>query len=328
MQGRSLAIWTFAVTSVALLMVMLDNLVVSTALHVIRAELSATSSSLEWTVNAYTLTFAVLSADGRGARRPLRTSPDLRHRRRHLHGRLGGRGAVDQHRDADRRAHAQGVGAAIVIPLTLTLLSAAVPPSGAAWPSERGAPSAASPSPSDPSSAAPSSKASTGTGSSGSTCPSASPSCRWPGSRLRESHGPADRLDLRGLALASAGLLGIVWALINGNPEGWTSPAIVAAFASAWCSWSPSWPGSAARPRRCCRCASSADRAFTLANVSSLLMYFGMFGSIFLLAQFLQVVRVYSPLQAGLRPSCPGRSHRCSWRPSRARCPIASAAAC
>src|SRR4051812_25617956 len=54
------AIWTFAITSVALFMVTLDNLVVSTALPVIRVDLHASLSELEWTVNAYTLTFAVL----------------------------------------------------------------------------------------------------------------------------------------------------------------------------------------------------------------------------------------------------------------------------
>src|SRR5260370_33614185 len=43
------------------------------------------------------------------------------------------------------------------------------------------------------------------------------------------------------------------------------------------------------------------SRGFTLTNIASLLMFFGMFGSIFLLAQFLQVVQHYSPLQAGLR---------------------------
>ena len=64
MRGRSPALWTFAVTSVALVMVMLDNLVVSTALNVIRQELGATLEQLEWTVNAYTLTFAVFLITG------------------------------------------------------------------------------------------------------------------------------------------------------------------------------------------------------------------------------------------------------------------------
>src|SRR5215470_6839482 len=56
--------WTFAITSVALFMVTLDNLVVTTALPVIREDLHAGISGLEWTVNAYTLTFAVLLLTG------------------------------------------------------------------------------------------------------------------------------------------------------------------------------------------------------------------------------------------------------------------------
>ena len=59
MQAKTKTLWTFAITSVALFMVVLDNLVVSTALPVIRTDLGATIEQLEWTVNAYTLTFAV-----------------------------------------------------------------------------------------------------------------------------------------------------------------------------------------------------------------------------------------------------------------------------
>ena len=61
---RSSAAWTFAITAIALFMVALDNLVVTTALPVIRAELGASLQELEWTVNAYTLTFAVLLLTG------------------------------------------------------------------------------------------------------------------------------------------------------------------------------------------------------------------------------------------------------------------------
>src|SRR3954470_23008934 len=56
--------WTFAITSAALFMVTLDNLVVTTALPVIRSDLHAGLSGLAWTVNAYTLTFAVLLLSG------------------------------------------------------------------------------------------------------------------------------------------------------------------------------------------------------------------------------------------------------------------------
>src|SRR5215208_3114463 len=64
MTARAKTLWTFAITSVALFMVTLDNLVVTTALPVIRKDLDASLSGLEWTVNAYTLTFAVLLLTG------------------------------------------------------------------------------------------------------------------------------------------------------------------------------------------------------------------------------------------------------------------------
>src|SRR5499427_1452283 len=64
MPARTRTIWTFAITSIALFMVTLDNLVVSTAIPVIRRDLHASISQLEWTVNAYTLTFAVLLLTG------------------------------------------------------------------------------------------------------------------------------------------------------------------------------------------------------------------------------------------------------------------------
>src|SRR6476620_4396913 len=61
---RSSAAWIFAITAIALFMVALDNLVVTTALPVIRAELGSSLQELEWMVNAYTLTFAVLLLTG------------------------------------------------------------------------------------------------------------------------------------------------------------------------------------------------------------------------------------------------------------------------
>ena len=64
MTAKTRTIWTFAITSAAVFMATLDNLVVTTALPVIREDLHATVESLEWTVNAYTLTFAVLLLTG------------------------------------------------------------------------------------------------------------------------------------------------------------------------------------------------------------------------------------------------------------------------
>src|SRR2546427_7401717 len=64
MSKRTRMLWTFAISSIALFMVTLDNLVVTTAIPAIRMHLRASLSSLEWTVNAYTLTFAVLLLTG------------------------------------------------------------------------------------------------------------------------------------------------------------------------------------------------------------------------------------------------------------------------
>ncbi|MDQ2911081.1 MAG: DHA2 family efflux MFS transporter permease subunit, partial [Actinomycetota bacterium] len=119
--------------------------------------------------------------------------------------------------------------------------------------------------------------------------------------RLRESRGPNDSLDLPGLGLASAGLLGLVWGLVRGNQLGWASPEIVATIGGGlavlvlFALWELRAP-EPMLPLRFFR-----NRTFAAANVASLLMFFGMFGSIFLLAQFFQTVQGYSPLDAGLR---------------------------
>jgi predicted MFS family arabinose efflux permease len=120
-------------------------------------------------------------------------------------------------------------------------------------------------------------------------------------SRLAETHGPATKLDLPGLGLASAGLFGLVWGLVRGNSVGWGAPEIVGALLAGvavlglfiWWELRTETP---MLPMRFFR-----NRTFALANISSLFMFFGMFGSIFLLAQFFQTVQGYSPLQSGLR---------------------------
>src|SRR6478672_7128013 len=119
--------WTFAITSLALFMVTLDNLVVTTALPVIRNDLHATLSGLEWTVNAYTLTFAVLLLPGAAL-------GDRFGRRRMFVLGLGiftlasAAAALAPSIEFLIAARAlQGLGGAIVTPLTLTILSSAVP---------------------------------------------------------------------------------------------------------------------------------------------------------------------------------------------------------
>src|ERR1700741_2004864 len=127
MTGRARTMWTFGITSVALFMVTLDNLVVTTALPVIRGDLHAGISGLEWTVNAYTLTFAVLLLTGAAL-------GDRFGRRRMFALGLGiftlasGAPAPAPPAGALIAARAfQGVGGAIVTPLTLTILAAGVP---------------------------------------------------------------------------------------------------------------------------------------------------------------------------------------------------------
>ena len=299
-QRRSM-IWTMAIISVALFMVSLDNLVVTTALPVIRHDLHATISQLEWTVNAYTLTFAVLLLTGaalgdRFGRRRLFALGLL------LFTGASAAAALSTSADTLDIARAlQGVGGAIVTPLTLIILSAAVPRErrGLAlgiWGGIGGLAIALGPL------------------VGGAIVDGVS--WHWifwlnvpiglvlaplALARLEETKGSDSTLDLPGLALASAGLLGIVWGLVRGNAHGWTSLGIVAPIATgallvvAFVAWELRAP-SPMLPMQFFR-----SRTFALTNVASLLMFFGMFGSIFLLAQFFQTVQHYSPLQAGLR---------------------------
>ena len=116
------------ITSIALFMVSLDNLVVSTAIPVIRVDLHASLESLAWTVNAYTLTFAVLLLTGAAL-------GDRFGRRRMFAIGVGiftlasVAAALAPSVEVLNIARAvQGLGGAIVMPLTLTILSAAVPP--------------------------------------------------------------------------------------------------------------------------------------------------------------------------------------------------------
>jgi EmrB/QacA subfamily drug resistance transporter len=301
MTGRTRTIWTFIVTSVALFMAQLDNLVVTTALPAIRGNLHASLSSLEWTVNAYTLTFAVLLLTGAalgeryGRRRMLVIGLVIF---------TAGSAAAALAPTAGWlvvfRA-VQGAGAAVVTPLTLTLLSAAVPVErrGMAlgiWGGVAGLAIA------------------TGPLVGGAVVQGLSwqsifwlnvplgivliPLARW---RIVESRGPAARLDLPGVVLASTGLFGIVLGLVRGNTLGWSSSYVLTALSlgSALVAAFVLWEQRAAQPMLPMRLFRS--RGFSATNLASTLMFFGMFGSIFLLAQFLQTVQHYSPLSAGLR---------------------------
>jgi EmrB/QacA subfamily drug resistance transporter len=301
MSRRTATIWTFAITSVALFMTTLDNLVVTTALPVIHRDLHASLSGLEWTVNAYTLTFAVFLITGAAL------GDRFGRRRMFVIGLAiftagSAAAALAPSIEVLIAARAiQGFGGAIVTPLTLTILSAAVPAERrglalGAWGGISGLAVAIGPL------------------VGGAVVEGIS--WQWifwlnvpiglaliPLARLRlqESRGPNDALDLPGVGLASVGLFGIVWGLVRGNQVGWGSPEIVGALVlgSAVLGLFVLWELGAKEPMLPLRF--FRNRTFTAANVASLLMFFGMFGSIFLLAQFFQTVQGYSPLQAGLR---------------------------
>jgi EmrB/QacA subfamily drug resistance transporter len=301
MSAKTRTMWTFAITSVAVFMATLDNLVVTTALPVIRKDLHASIESLEWTVNAYTLTFAVLLLTGAAL-------GDRFGRRRMLAIGLGiftissaaAALAPSAHALIAARA-AQGVGGAIITPLTLTILSAGVPANrrGAfigAWSGIAGLAVALGP-------------LVGGAVVSGISwhwifwlnVPIGIVLIPLALMRLQETHGQAGKLDLPGLGLASAGLTGIVWGLVRGHGQGWTSTEIVTALTAGVLVFAlfVLWELRAAEPMLPMRF--FRNRVFALANVASLLMFFGMFGSIFLLSQFFQTVQGYSPLGSGLR---------------------------
>jgi EmrB/QacA subfamily drug resistance transporter len=301
MTQRTALFWTFAISSVALFMTTLDNLVVTTALPVIRNDLHASLSGLEWTVNAYTLTFAVLLITGAAL-------GDRFGRRRMFVLGLSiftagsAAAALAPSIDVLIAARAvQGLGGAIVLPLTLTILSAAVPAERrglvlGAWGGISGLAVAMGPL------------------VGGAVVEGIS--WQWifwlnvpiglvliplAYFRLRETYGPNDALDLPGVGLASAGLFGIVWGLVRGNQVGWSSTEIVASLVLGFLVFGLFliWELRAEEPMLPLRFFRS--RTFSAANAASFLMFFGMFGSIFLLAQFFQTVQGYSPLQAGLR---------------------------
>src|SRR5919108_537619 len=226
------SLWTLAIVSVALLMVTLDNLVVTNALVSIRRDLGASLEDLEWTVNAYTLSFAVflLTAAALGDR--------LGRRVVFVAGLAvftlaSAAAALAPSTDALIASRAlQGLGAAVITPLSLTLLSEAF---------------------------------------------------------------PADR---RGLALGVwSGVAGLGVAL---GPV--VGGAVVEGFSWQWIFWLNVPVGLALAPLAFGMLSESRgpNRTLDVPGVA-LAMFFGAFGSIFLLAQFFQVAQGYSPLDAGIR---------------------------
>ncbi|MGW3142095.1 DHA2 family efflux MFS transporter permease subunit [Streptomyces sp. NPDC001139] len=298
---RGGTVWALVITSVAGFMAALDNLVVTTALPSIRKDLGGALDDLEWTVSAYTLTFAVLLMFGAalgdrfGRRRLFLTGLTI------FTGASAAAALSTGINGLIAARAVQGVGAAIMMPLTLTLLTAAVPAAkrGMAygiWGAVNGLAVASGPL------------------IGGSLTEHVS--WHWifwlnvplgiallPLARLRlaESYGTGAPLDIPGTLLASAGLFGIVYGLVRGPADGWTAHLVLtglfagAALLTAFVLYSLR-AKNPMLPMRLFR-----SRAFSGINAASLLMFLGMFGSIFLLSQFMQGVLGYSPTEAGLR---------------------------
>jgi EmrB/QacA subfamily drug resistance transporter len=293
--------WVLGLAAVASFMVALDTLVVSTALTTIRLDLGASVEQLEWTVNAYNLSFAVLlmtaSALGdRFGRRRLLAAGLL------LFALASAACALAPNAGTLIAARTvQGMGAAFVMPLALTLVGAAFPPEkrGSAMGALQGL---------------------TGLAVAGGPVigGAVADGLAWQWifwinvpigllavplvlARIPESRGPSDALDLPGLALITGAALGLVWGLVRGNGAGWgsaetlTSIAAGAILLAAFVAWerrarTPMLPPSLFR-----------SRAFSAANGASFLMLAALFSAVFFLAQFLQTVLGHGPLGAGLR---------------------------
>ena len=293
--------WVVVLTALGSLMAALDTLVVSTALSTIRVDLGASVEQLEWTVNAYNLSFAVLLMTG--------AALGDRFGRRNLYA-LGlglftaasaGCALAPSVGWLIAARAAQGAGSALLVPLGLALLSAAFPPE------RRGA-------------AIGMFSAITGLAvASGPLIGGAVvQGLAWQWifwinvpigvltvplvlTKMRESYGTGTSLDLRGLALVTGGVLGFVWALVRGNQAGWGSPEVLgslvlgAVLIVAFVAWElrtsePMLPMGFFR-----------SRAFSAGNAAIFLTFASLFSAVFFYAQLLQTGLGYDALGAGLR---------------------------
>jgi EmrB/QacA subfamily drug resistance transporter len=293
--------WTLAVTGTALFMTALDNLVVGVALPSIRADLGGSIEALQWTVNAYTLAFAVLLIPGAAL-------GDRFGRKRMF---MAGVGvftgasvlaALAPSIEALVAARAlQGLGAAIVTPLTLTLISEAFPPERrpaalGIWGGLQGLGVAIGP-------------LVGGAVVEGIAwqwifwlnVPIGLALIPLASRTLAESHGPDRQLDLGGLSLAGASLFGLTFGIVRSEALGWTSATVLVSLAAglvllaAFVRYELRTEAPML-PMRLFR-----SRGFAATNALSFAMFFGIFGAIFLISQYFQTGQGYGPFEAGAR---------------------------
>ena len=293
--------WVLALMSAAAFMAALDVLVVTTALTTIQRSIGAGSQELGWTVNAYTLALAVsiLAASALG---------DRFGRRRIL---VAGLTVFALCSAACALAPSigvliaartvQGIGAATVIPLSLSLLSAAFAPErrGRAigiWGGLTGLAVAGGPL----------------------IGGAIVQGLAWQWifwvnvvigalliplilSKVSESRGPKVPVDLPGIALVSVGAFGLVWGMVRGNSSGWGSAEVVSALVGGAIALAAfvDWESRTATPML--PMPYFRARAFSAGNAAGFFMMASLFGAVFLMAQYFQIVAGASPLATGLR---------------------------
>jgi EmrB/QacA subfamily drug resistance transporter len=299
---RRVPVWVAIVAaSLPMFMATLDNLVMTSALPVIQADLGSTVGQLSWFMNAYTLTFATFML-------PAATLGDRLGRRRMM---LSGiavftlasiASALSTSSEALIAARAfQGLGAAAIMPLSLTLLAASVPAAMrplaiGIWGGVGGLGVALGP-------------VIGGAVVEGVSwqaifwlnVPVAVVAVPLIIAAIPESRGAWQRLDPIGVLLLGGAVFLGIWGIVKGNDEGWSDPLVlgplvlVALLLPAYALWARG-RSYAVLPLRL-----FAARKFRVANIVYLTFTLGIFGAVFLLAQYLQIVQGYSPLEAGVR---------------------------
>jgi EmrB/QacA subfamily drug resistance transporter len=288
-------------TSLPMFLATLDNLVMTTALPVIQRDLGASVEQLAWFLNAYTLAFAAFML-------PAATLGDRLGRRRVM---LAGivvftvasvGAALSTTSEWLVVARAiQGLGAAAIMPLSLALLAGAVPERMRAvaigiWGGVSGLGVAVGP-------------VVGGAIVEGISwqaifwvnVPVAIVAVALLVAAITESRGAVKRIDLVGTLLLGGAVVLVTWGIVRGNDDGWTSPGVLTsifggiALLAGYVPWAAQ-RADAVLPLRLFR-----SRGFSAANVVGLLFTLGMFGAVFLLSQYLQIVHGYSPLEAGIR---------------------------
>jgi len=299
--SRSDAAWALALTTVAFFMGALDNLVVITALPAIHKEIGGSLTTLEWTVNAYTLAVAatIITAAAVGDR--------LGRRRVYIVGLLlfttaSAVCAVAPSPQLLIAARAvQGIGAGIITPLSLTILTSAFSAQrrGAIigiWGGIGGLAIASGPLVS-------------GAVTQGLNwhwifwvnVPIGLAAAALSAFRLTESHGPKTRLDVPGLALVSSAAVGLIWGLVRANDAGWGSAEVVASLGlgALLLAAFVAWEGRAPEPMLPLHL--FRIPTFAAANATAFLMIGTITSAAFLASQYFQLGLGYSPMSTGLR---------------------------